>query len=107
SSIIVVGITGYFLKAYPHEQHFIFEMVISSITLALWLPSFILPLLKSEGKVWGSIYAIPNFDFSHLWLTAFVFAAQDWNKSSCSLNAPVGGSCNLKLTSEAFIFLAL
>ncbi|OAK99426.1 might be a transmembrane protein [Phaeosphaeriaceae sp. SRC1lsM3a] len=102
SSIIVVGITGYFLKAYPHDQHLIFEMCISAIVLGIWLPSFVVPVLKS----YKAYYAPLNFIFSYLWLTAFVFAAQDYNESQCELNAPFGGSCNLKLTSEAFIFLA-
>ena len=30
SSVIVVGITGYFLNDYPHDQHLIFEMCIVS-----------------------------------------------------------------------------
>jgi hypothetical protein len=30
SSAIVVGITGYFLNEYPHDQHLIFEMCIVS-----------------------------------------------------------------------------
>jgi hypothetical protein len=43
---------------------------------------------------------------SDSWLTAFIFAAQDYNESSCWANAPPLGHCTLKLTSEAFIFLA-
>ena len=35
SSAIVVGITGYFLNKYPHDQHLIFEMCIVSLTLRL------------------------------------------------------------------------
>jgi hypothetical protein len=102
SSAIVVGITGYFLNEYPHDQHLIFEMCISAIVLGLWIPSFVLPVFSS----YKFYYAPLNFIFSYLWLTAFVFSAQDYNESQCELNAPFGGSCNLKLTSEAFIFLA-
>jgi len=102
SSAIVVGITGYFLNKYPHDQHLIFEIVISALVLGLWLPSFALPVLRN----YKFYYAPLNFIFSYLWLTAFVFAAQDYNESQCELNAPFGGSCNLKLTSEAFIFIA-
>lgn len=102
SSAIVVGITGYFLNKYPHDQHLTFEIVISALTLGFWLPSFILPFMKSYKQY----YAVPNFIFSYLWLTCFIFAAQDYNESDCDLNAPTFGSCNLKLTSEAFIFLA-
>ena len=48
-----------------------------------------------------------NFVFSYLWLTSFIFSAQDYNQSNYEGNAPRGGSCTLKLTNEAFIFLAL
>lgn len=125
SSAIVVGITGYFLKNFPHDQHLIFQMVIVStpsilfrdsllycshsnnvkaaLTLFFWMPSFVAPFLK----FYKFYYAIPNLVFSYLWLTAFIFAAQDYNEADCTANAPTGGSCNLKLTSESFIFLAL
>jgi len=102
SSAIVVGITGYFLKNYAHDQHLIFQMVIAALTLFFWIPSFVAPMMR----FYKFYYALPNLVFSYLWLTAFIFAAQDYNESSCRLNAPTGGSCNLKLTSEAFIFLA-
>lgn len=102
SSIIVAGITGYFLKKYPHDQHLIFEIVISALVLGLWIPSFVLPAFRS----YRFYYAPLNFIFSYLWLTAFIFSAQDYNESQCELNAPFGGSCNLKLTSESFIFIA-
>ncbi|CAO2652292.1 Nn.00g005750.m01.CDS01 [Neocucurbitaria sp. VM-36] len=102
SSAIVVGITGYFLNKYPHDQHLIFEMVISALVLGFWLPSFVLPMFST----YKFYYAPLNFVFSYLWLTAFVFSAQDYNESECKLNAPFGGSCSLKLTSESFIFLA-
>jgi hypothetical protein len=42
SSVIVVGITGYFLNDYPHDQHLIFEMCIVSFfpqSLNLCLPT--------------------------------------------------------------------
>jgi hypothetical protein len=101
SSAIVVGITGYFLNNYAHDQHLIFEMVISALVLGFWLPSFVLPFMKYK------FYYMPlNFVFSYLWLTAFVFAAQDYNEASCWANAPSVGHCTLKLTNEAFIFLA-
>lgn len=102
SAAIVTGITGYFLNNYRHDQHLIFQICISAIVLALWLPAIALPFLSSYKYYLG----LPNFIFSYLWLTSFIFAAQDYNESSCGWNAPRGGSCNLKLTNEAFIFLA-
>ncbi|KAJ4375767.1 hypothetical protein N0V83_001043 [Neocucurbitaria cava] len=102
SSAIVVGITSHFINDYPHDQHLIYELVISAIVLGLWLPSFILPIVTRYKFYYGPL----NFVFSYLWLTAFIFAAQDYNESQCQLNAPFGGSCSLKLTNEAFIFIA-
>lgn len=43
----------------------------------------------------------------HSWLTAFIFAAQDYNQHSCYFNAPPGVSCSRKKANESFIFLAL
>jgi hypothetical protein len=46
--------------------------------------------------------------FSYLWLTAFIFAAQDYEYGSCSLNSPAFmNNCSLKRTLEAFAFIAL
>ncbi|KAF2267448.1 hypothetical protein CC78DRAFT_541688 [Lojkania enalia] len=101
SSAIVVGITGYFLNNYDHDQHLIFEMVISALVLGFWLPSFIVPFMTSY-KQW---YLPLNFIFSYLWLTGFIFSAQDYNESDCDFNAPFYGHCSLKLTNEAFLFL--
>jgi hypothetical protein len=46
--------------------------------------------------------------FSYLWLTAFIFAAQDYNYGTCSRRSPAFvNKCSLKRTLEAFAFLAL
>jgi hypothetical protein len=46
--------------------------------------------------------------FSYLWLTAFIFAAQDYNYGSCALRSPAFvDKCALKKTLEAFAFIAL
>jgi hypothetical protein len=75
----------------------------AALTLGFWIPSFILPFLMPAK----SYYLPLNLIFSYLWLTSFIFAAQDYNESECMANAPTGGSYTLKLTSEAFIFIAL
>lgn len=41
------------------------------------------------------------------WLTAFIFAAQDYNWHSCYANAPPGLSCSRKKANESFVFLSL
>jgi hypothetical protein len=60
-------------------------------------------LLRDYRYYYGPL----NLIFSYLWLTAFVFAAQDYNRFPCQNNSPFGGSCTLKKTNEAFIFIAL
>ncbi|KAF2179473.1 hypothetical protein K469DRAFT_716268 [Zopfia rhizophila CBS 207.26] len=102
SSAIVTGITSYFLNNFRHGQHLIFEEVIAVLTLAFWLPSFALPFYGTYKNVYFPL----NFIFSYLWLTSFIFAAQDYNWKSCDAMSPAGGRCTLKLTNEAFIFLA-
>ena len=118
SSAIVVGITAYFLHHFEHGQHLIYEIVIvrptlplspsyppdrptigslrhtereiqDASTLGLWIPSFILPILMPKK----SFYLPLNFIYSYLWLTAFIFAAQDYNEGVCAANAPAGGRC--------------
>ncbi|KAF2000614.1 hypothetical protein P154DRAFT_522502 [Amniculicola lignicola CBS 123094] len=103
SSAIVAGITAYFLNDFPHDTHLVFEMVISALVLGFWLPSFVVPFLDA----YKFFYAPLNFIFSYLWLTAFIFAAQDYNISECEYTAPFGGKCAYKLTGESFMFIGL
>jgi hypothetical protein len=43
-----------------------------------------------------------------LWLTAFIFAAQDYEYGQCAVRSPMSfGKCSIKKTLEAFAFLAL
>jgi hypothetical protein len=42
---------------------------------------------------------------SNRWLTAFIFAAQDYNRHNCSDSFPAGVSCNTKKANEALIFV--
>jgi hypothetical protein len=39
------------------------------------------------------------------WLTAFIFAAQDYNWHNCSGSSPAGVSCSTKKANEAVIFV--
>jgi len=102
SSAIVVGISGYYIAHAPHTYRLIYYIVISALMLAFWLPSYVLPLMGSY-RAW---YLPLNFIWSYLWLAAFVFAAQDYNRGNCFRNSPDGYGCNLKYALEAFIFLA-
>ncbi|KAF2746963.1 hypothetical protein M011DRAFT_72408 [Sporormia fimetaria CBS 119925] len=103
SAAIVVGITGYFLKNFTHDHHLIYEIIIGALTLFFWLPSFIVPFI---GRIYRQYYLPMNLIFSYLWLTAFIFASQDYSRGRCLLNAPPFGRCSLKRANQAFIFLA-
>ncbi|KAJ9629278.1 hypothetical protein H2203_001648 [Taxawa tesnikishii (nom. ined.)] len=82
SAVVVMGIVSYFLAHFAHTEHLIYQEVIGYMAPLGWI-------------------------FSYLWLTVFIFAAQDYNWHSCAANSPPRTNhCALKKTSESFIFLA-
>ncbi|KAF7183706.1 hypothetical protein CNMCM7691_004056 [Aspergillus felis] len=103
SAVIVMGITSYFMHNWPKGEHTIYQEVISTMSVAFFLPAFVSPFIPDKlSKIVLPIDII----FSYLWLTAFVFAAQDYNWHNCAVNAPPGASCSIKKANESFIFLA-
>ncbi|KAH1316572.1 hypothetical protein KXX16_001618 [Aspergillus fumigatus] len=103
SAVIVMGITSYFINKWPHTQHTIYWEVISTMSVVFFLPAFLSPFMPTRL----SRFVLPiDVIFSYLWLTAFIFAAQDYNWHNCAVNAPPGASCALKKANESFIFLA-
>ncbi|KAJ5288433.1 hypothetical protein N7508_011208 [Penicillium antarcticum] len=103
SAVIVMGITSYFIHNWPKGEHIIYQEVISTISVAFFLPGFVSPFMPNllSKYVLGV-----DVVFSYLWLTAFIFAAQDYNWRNCAVNAPVGAKCAIKKANESFIFLA-
>ncbi|PYI20793.1 hypothetical protein BO86DRAFT_437435 [Aspergillus japonicus CBS 114.51] len=102
SAVIVMGITSYFIHRGPRGQHIIYDEVISTISVVFFLPAFVSPFMPHALSKF--VLAI-DVIFSYLWLTSFIFAAQDYNWHNCGANAPPGASCALKKANEAFIFL--
>jgi len=103
SSVIVLGIVSYFINKFSVGEHLIYEEVIAALNVALYLPAMILPFMK-----WYKGYMLPvGFAMSYLWLTAFIFNAQDYSwHHNCAANSPAGvNKCGLKKTIEAFAFL--
>ncbi|KAI0844593.1 hypothetical protein F5Y00DRAFT_248346 [Daldinia vernicosa] len=92
SAVIVMGIISYFISLNPNyvPGRIIYEEVISVLTVAFFLVSFIL------GSYPGSIL-IFNVIFSYLWLVAVVFTAEDWSSDYAG---------ELAHTVEAFSFIA-
>jgi len=103
SSVIVMSIAAYFIAHFAHGQHLIFWITVAAVDTAVYLPALFLPAVKSYKGHLSPVAWI----FSYLWLTAFIFAAQDYNWHSCSANSPWNtNKCGLKKTLESFAFIA-
>ncbi|KAF7176305.1 hypothetical protein CNMCM7691_002230 [Aspergillus felis] len=103
SAVVVMGITSYFIHLGPRGEHLIYQEVISTLSVAFFLPAFVSPFMPTALSKF--VLAI-DIIFSYLWLTAFIFAAQDYNEEDCYFNAPPFVDCSKKKANESFIFLA-
>ncbi|KAF9691965.1 hypothetical protein EKO04_010068 [Ascochyta lentis] len=104
SSLIVLGISAYFLNKFTHNTHLRYWVALAAIDVFLYLFALALPALKTYKG-----YLAPlTWILSYLWLTAFIFAAQDYEyNGGCAVNSPrFVNKCNLKRTLEAFAFIA-
>lgn len=66
-------------------------------------------LYASQAPPLSILYARQRHQFADTtssWLTAFIFAAQDYNWLECRFFSPPGLACSRKYANEAFIFLA-
>jgi len=103
SAIIVMSIAAYFISKWHTNTHLTYWVTIAAIDSLLYLPALVLPLMKSYKGYLAPLAWI----YSYLWLTAFIFASQDYDYRSCAWTSPYsGGHCSLKKTLEAFAFLA-
>ncbi|KAK4871090.1 hypothetical protein LT330_000327 [Penicillium expansum] len=103
SAVIVMGLTSFFINRGPRGQHTIYQEVIAVLSVVFFLPAFISPFMPSSlGRFVLAIDVI----FSYLWLTAFIFSAQDYSTRRCYHAIPAGLNCKRKRANEAFIFLA-
>ncbi|KAJ5979715.1 hypothetical protein N7481_007013 [Penicillium waksmanii] len=122
SAVIVMGLTSFFISRGPHGQHLLYQEVIVStaknppivhcqlsnyfqsvLSVVFFIPAFISPFLPTALS---KFVLLIDVIFSYLWLTAFIFAAQDYNQNSCYLSSPPGVTCGRKKANESFIFLA-
>ncbi|QKX58150.1 uncharacterized protein TRUGW13939_05271 [Talaromyces rugulosus] len=102
SSVIVLGITSYFINKGVRGLTTTYVEIIAAISVAAFLPAFVSPFLPASVN--GIVLGI-DVIFSYLWLAAFIFSALDYNRNDCLANAPPGFSCSKKWANEAFIFL--
>ncbi|EQL03422.1 hypothetical protein G6O67_004199 [Ophiocordyceps sinensis] len=104
SAAIVTGLISHFLHQTDFRNaHLVYEEVIATTTLAFYMIAQALPFIKSYRG-----YLLPlNLIFSYLWLTSFIFTAQDWSMNRCLTTAPQFPSqCGKRHAVEAFTFLA-
>lgn len=103
SSIIVMSIAAYFIANWPHNVHIRFWVSVAAIDAVLYIPALLLPAIKSYKGYLAPLALV----FSYLWLTAFIFASQDYSNGRCVFNSPFFvNRCNLKRTLQAFSFIA-
>jgi len=97
-----LAISAYFIHKFSHNTHLIYWVTLAAIDVLLYLPALGLPAISAYKGYLAPLAWI----FSYLWLTAFIFAAQDYNYAG-GYRSPTGvGKHNLKKTLEAFAFLA-
>lgn len=99
-----MAIASYFIHDYGRNEHTTYQEIIACTSIGFFLPS--LPLAFYKGS---TIYFIAlDYIYSHLWVTAFIFAAQDYNQKNCSKNSPLGvDDCTLKYALESWCIIAV
>ncbi|KAE8354381.1 membrane-associating domain-containing protein [Aspergillus coremiiformis] len=102
SAVIVMGITSYFIHKGPRGLSIKYQEIIAVMSVVFFLPAFVSPFMPTALS---KFVLLIDVVFSYLWLTAFIFAAQDYNRHNCFYRAPPGISCSKKKANEAFIFL--
>jgi hypothetical protein len=104
SACIVMAIASYFIHDYPRNEHTTYQEVIACTSIGFFL--FTMPLAFHKRF---TVHLIPlDYVYSHLWVTAFIFAAQDYNRKACSQNSPPGvHKCTLKYALESWCIIAV
>lgn len=104
SSLIVLGISAYFIHDYENTTHLRYWVAIASVSTFFYLPTLVLPAVKRYKGYLAPLAWV----LSYLWLTGFIFAVQDYEyNGGCAVNSPrFVNKCSLKRTVEAFTFLA-
>lgn len=103
ASVIAMGIFAYLTNKNPHGTHLIYNLVISVLSVVFFLPAFISPFMP---HVLSKFVVFIDLVFSYLWLTAFIFTAQDFDYGFCWYAEAPGVKCSKKHAVEAFTFLA-
>lgn len=104
SSLIVLGISAYFIANFRHNTHLRYWVSIAAVDSLLYIPLLFLSATRNYKGYTAPLTLI----FSYLWLTAFIFASQDYDFNGGPFaNSPAFvAKSALKKTLEAFAFIA-
>lgn len=82
SAVIVMSITAHFINIGPRGEHIIYQEVIAAMSVVFFIPAWISPFFPN---VLSKFVLGIDIIFSYLWLTSFIFAAQDydWHSLPC------------------------
>ncbi|KAL1980772.1 hypothetical protein VTN96DRAFT_3542 [Rasamsonia emersonii] len=103
SAVIVMGLDSYFIRHHHGGVHLIYNECIAVISVVFFLPAFISPFVPN---ILSRFVLLIDIIFSYLWLTAFIFTAQDFQYGDCLAKNPAGVSCSKKRAAESFTWLA-
>ncbi|KIW86524.1 hypothetical protein Z517_01922 [Fonsecaea pedrosoi CBS 271.37] len=104
SACIVMAIVSYFIHDYSRDLHTTYQEIIACTCIGFFLPTIPLAFHKRF-----TVQLIPlDYIYSHLWVTAFIFAAEDYNRHPCSSVSPPGvRKCSLKYALESWCIIAV
>ncbi|KAF3032024.1 hypothetical protein E8E12_001055 [Didymella heteroderae] len=104
SSVIVLGISAYFINNFTQNTHLRYWVALAAVDTFIQLFAVFLPAVRNYKGYLAPVVWI----LSYLWLTAFIFAVQDYEyNGGCAANSPGDVyKCSLKRTIEAFTFIS-
>lgn len=103
SGVIVLGMVVRFLSQYSQGGHLKYDVCVASLNTLIYGTAQFYPILKA----YKGYSILLHLTFSYLWLTSFIFAAQDYDYGNCANNAPPdSGLCTEKYVLQAFAFVA-
>ncbi|KAJ5096393.1 hypothetical protein NUU61_005749, partial [Penicillium alfredii] len=106
SAIVVLGITAWAVRD-TKTVTVIYSVTIAALTVVILAVATTVSCITRQRK-WHILPLIAtDMVLSYLWLTSFIFLADDFNRVSCRTNLWNGLTvCSRKYTTEAFAFIA-
>ncbi|KAJ5460247.1 uncharacterized protein N7458_001799, partial [Penicillium daleae] len=107
SALIVLGITAWAVQG-TKTLTVIFALVVAVLTPVAFALSTGASCITRTRRWHVLPLYFTDMALSYLWLTAFIFLAQNFNRVSCTISRWNGETvCSRKYAAEAFSFIAL